>query len=300
VYGCGYPRPAFLAITDAPQDLAGPLPGDLAEQVSRALREDVGPGDVTARLIAANATAHATVLCRDAAMVCGTGWFDETFRQLDSAVQVHWRARDGTVVQPGTVLCELNGPARALLTGERTALNFLQLLSGTATLTARYVAAVAGTGCRILDTRKTLPGLRTAQKFAVRCGGGVNHRFGLYDRVLIKENHIAAAGSIQAAVASARRLSPALLVEVEAENLAEVAGALAARCDSILLDDFPPAALHEAVTLNRAAPQPAILEASGGVSLATIAAIAATGVDFISIGSLTKHVQAVDLSMRLS
>jgi nicotinate-nucleotide pyrophosphorylase (carboxylating) len=263
------------------------------------LSEDVGPGDVTARLIEAEATAHARVLCRDAAVICGTAWVDETFRQLEPRVQVHWQLRDGAAVVPGTVLCELEGPARALLTGERTALNFLQLLSGTATTTARYVAALTGTGCRVLDTRKTLPGLRTAQKYAVRCGGGQNHRLGLYDGVLIKENHIAAAGSIEAAVRSARRLSPGLPVEVETEDLADVAGALAARCDTIMLDDFPLALMREAVALNRAAPHPAKLEASGGVSLEQIAAIAATGVDFISIGGLTKHVQAVDLSMRL-
>jgi nicotinate-nucleotide pyrophosphorylase (carboxylating) len=267
--------------------------------VSRALREDLGSGDVTARLIDADARARAQVLCREAALVCGTGWFEETFRQLDPRVQVHWQLRDGTVVAPGTVLCTLEGPARALLSGERTALNFLQLLSGTATITARYVAAVAGTGCRVLDTRKTMPGLRTAQKFAVRCGGGQNHRLGLYDGVLIKENHIAAAGSIEAAVRSARLLSPGLPVEVEAENLAEVAAALATRCELILLDNFSLALMRDAVVLNRAAPHPAKLEASGGVRLEQIAAIAATGVDFISIGGLTKHVQAVDLSMRL-
>jgi len=299
VHGFGHARPAALTITATPPNLAGELPGDLSEQVSRALREDVGSGDVTARLIEADAAARARVLCRDGAVICGTAWFDETFRQLDPAVQVRWLRRDGDAVEPGTLLCELAGPARALLTGERTALNFLQLLSGTATLTARYVAAVSGTGCHILDTRKTLPGLRTAQKFAVRCGGGQNHRFGLYDRVLVKENHIAAAGSIEAAVGNARRLSPGLLVEVEAEDLAEVAQALAARCDIILVDNFPLANLREAVKLNRAAAHPAKVEASGGVTLDRVAAIAATGVDFISIGGLTKHVQAVDLSMRL-
>ena len=299
MYGFSHTRPALLTIAGTPQELAGPLPADLPEQVSRALREDVGSGDVTARLVDADAQARARVLCRDAAVVCGTGWFDETFRQLDPRVQVHWQRRDGAAVGPGTVLCELEGPARALLSGERTALNFLQLLSGTATTTARYVAAVAGTGCRVLDTRKTLPGLRTAQKYAVRCGGGQNHRLGLYDGVLIKENHIAAAGSIEAAVRNARRLSPGLPVEVETEDLGEVTAALAARCEVIMLDDFPLAALREAVKLNRTAPQAAKLEASGGVSLEQIAAIAATGVDFVSIGGLTKHVQAADLSMRL-
>ncbi len=275
------------------------LPDDLPEQVSRALREDIGAGDVTAKLIAADARARARVLCRDAAVICGIAWFDESFRQVDSAVRVRWQIADGERVAPDTVLCELEGPARALLTGERTALNFLQLLSATATATARYVHAVAGTACRILDTRKTLPGLRTAQKYAVLCGGGQNHRMGLYDMVLVKENHIAAAGSIAAAVAAARALSPGVPVEVETENLAEVAAALAARCDVIMLDDFSLADLERAVALNRAAPHPARLEASGSVSLERIGAIAATGVDFISVGGLTKHVQAVDLSMRL-
>jgi nicotinate-nucleotide pyrophosphorylase (carboxylating) len=279
--------------------LAFRLPDDLPEQVSRALREDIGPGDVTARLIAADSRARARVLCRQSALICGTAWFDETFRQLDTAVQVRWRTADGERVAADTILCELEGPARAILTGERTALNFLQLLSATASVTARYVAAVAGTACRILDTRKTLPGLRTAQKYAVLCGGGQNHRMGLYDMVLVKENHIAAAGSIGAAVAAARALAPGVPVEVETENLAEVAAALAAQCDVIMLDEFGLADLARAVALNRAAPRPAKLEASGAVTLERIGAIAATGVDFISVGGLTKHVQAVDLSMRL-
>jgi len=279
--------------------LGARLPDDLREQVSRALREDIGPGDVTAKLIAPDTRARARVLCRESAILCGTAWFDESFRQIDPTVQVRWNAADGERVAANATLCELEGPARAILTGERTALNFLQLLSGTATTTARYVQAVAGTACRILDTRKTLPGLRTAQKYAVLCGGGQNHRMGLYDMVLIKENHIAAAGSIAAAVAAARAAAPGLPVEVETENLDEVAAALAARCDIIMLDEFAPADLERAVALNRAAPHPARLEASGGVSLERVAAIAATGVDFISVGGLTKHVQAVDLSMRL-
>ena len=275
------------------------LPDDLPEQVSRALREDIGPGDVSAQLIDAGATARARVSTRESAVVCGTAWFDECYRQIDAAVQVRWLVGDGDRVAAGDQLCELAGPARALLTGERTALNFLQLLSATATVTARFVQAVADTACRILDTRKTLPGLRTAQKYAVRCGGGQNHRMGLYDLVLIKENHIAAAGSIAAAVRAARAQSPTLQVEVETENLAEVAAALEARSDVIMLDEFSLDDQRRAVALNRAAPHPARLEASGGVNLETIAAIAATGVDYISIGGLTKHVQAVDLSMRL-
>jgi len=279
--------------------LAGVLPDDLREQVSRALREDIGTGDVTAQLIDAASVARARVVCREPAVLCGTAWFDETFRQLDARVDVAWRAVDGDRIDRDSVLCELSGPARALLTGERTALNFLQLLSGTATATAGYVRAVAGTGCRILDTRKTIPGLRSAQKYAVRCGGGHNHRMGLYDQFLVKENHIAAAGSIAAAVRAARTLAPALLVEVETENLEEFAAALAASCDIILLDEFSLEDMRRAVELNRACARPASLEGSGGVNLARIAAVAATGVDCISLGSITKHVQAVDLSMRL-
>jgi nicotinate-nucleotide pyrophosphorylase (carboxylating) len=271
----------------------------LPEQVSRALREDVGTGDVSAQLIATTSLARAQVLCREAAVLCGTAWFEETFRQLDTRVQVRWHVADGARVAGNTVLCELEGPAQAILTGERTALNFLQLLSATATATARFAQALAGTDCRILDTRKTIPGLRSAQKYAVRCGGGQNHRMGLYDRVLIKENHIAAAGSIAAAVAAARALSPGLVVEVESENLGEVASALAAQSDVILLDEFSLEDMQRAVALNRAAPHPAKLEASGGVSFERLPAIAATGVDFISVGGLTKHVQAVDMSLRV-
>jgi nicotinate-nucleotide pyrophosphorylase (carboxylating) len=279
--------------------LALQLPADLPEQVSRALREDIGSGDVTAQLIATARSARARVLCREAAVICGTAWFDESFRQVDARVQVHWRVADGATVTAGTVLCELTGPARALLTAERTALNFLQLLSATATVTAQHVQAVAGTACRVLDTRKTIPGLRSAQKYAVRCGGGQNHRLGLYDRVLIKENHIAAAGSIAAAVSAARQQSPGVPVEVETENLDELAQALAAHCDVIMLDEFPLADMRRAVAMNLESARPAKLEASGGVSLAALAAVAATGVDYVSVGALTKHVQAIDLSMRL-
>ena len=191
-------------------------PSDLADQVARELREDLGPGDITAGLIPAHTRARAHVLCRQSAVLCGAAWFDETFRQLDPLVAVRWHFHDGAQIAADSILCELEGSARSLLTGERTALNFLQLLSGTASVTQRYVAAVAGTSCRILDTRKTIPGLRSAQKYAVRCGGGTNHRLGLYDMVLIKENHIAAAGSIAAAIAAARRDAPGVRVEVEA------------------------------------------------------------------------------------
>jgi nicotinate-nucleotide pyrophosphorylase (carboxylating) len=232
-------------------------------------------------------------------VLCGSAWFAETFRQLDSEVQVRWNLDDGAHIAPNTVLCELSGPARAILTGERTALNFLQLLSATATVTARFAKALAGTATRILDTRKTIPGLRSAQKYAVRCGGGENHRMGLYDRVLIKENHIAACGSIAAAVAAARASAPGILVEVETEDLAEVASALAAQCDIILIDEFSLEDMQRAVALNRAAARPAKIEASGSVSLERLADIAATGVDYISSGGLTKHVQAIDMSLRI-
>lgn len=275
------------------------LPPDLSTQVAAALREDLGAGDVTAALVPSGQTAIATVISREAAVLCGTAWFDETFRQLDPAIAVHWGARDGEQVAAGAVLCELLGPARPLLSGERTALNFLQLLSGTATATQRFVAAVAGTGCRILDTRKTLPGLRSAQKYATRCGGARNHRMGLYDQVLIKENHILAAGSIALAVHAARARSPGIPVEVEVENLEELEQALAARPDIVMLDEFTLPDLRAAVARNRALGAPVGLEASGSVTLDTVREIAATGVDYISVGGITKHVRAVDLSMRL-
>ncbi|HEY1726646.1 MAG TPA: carboxylating nicotinate-nucleotide diphosphorylase [Steroidobacteraceae bacterium] len=266
--------------------------------MSRALREDVGGGDVTAALIPAAQTAHAQVLCREPAIICGAPWFDETFRQLDGAIRVDWRVAEGARADSGSVLCELYGPARAILTGERTALNFLQLLSATATVTQSFVTAVRGTHCHILDTRKTIPGLRTAQKYAVRCGGGDNHRLGLYDQVLIKENHIAAAGSIAAAVAAARRQAPKLRVEVEVENLPQLGQALDAQADLILLDNFDLEGTRLAVQLNRSHAHPARLESSGGVSREAIAALAATGVDYISVGALTKNIDAIDLSMR--
>jgi nicotinate-nucleotide pyrophosphorylase (carboxylating) len=274
------------------------LPADLPEQVSRALREDIGSGDVTAALVPAAQTLRARVISREAAVVAGCPWFHETFNQLDPAVQLQWQVKDGMYAAAGTALCELSGPARSILTGERTALNFLQLLSGTATITAQYVAAVSGTACRILDTRKTLPGLRTAQKYAVLCGGGSNHRIGLFDQVLLKENHIAVAGSIAAAVANARSLSPGLKVEVETENLAEFDQALDAAADIIMLDEFCLADMRSAVARNRSRTKPAKLEVSGGVTLDSIRSIAETGVDFISVGALTKHARAIDLSMR--
>lgn len=271
------------------------LPTDLHETVTRALAEDIGTGDVTAGLIPVDKQASATVICREAAIVCGTAWFDDVFRQLDPAVQITWQHHDGDAVTPNTLLCTLQGSARSILSGERAALNFLQTLSATATATRRYVDLIAHTTCQILDTRKTLPGLRTAQKYAVLCGGGTNHRIGLYDRVLIKENHIMAAGSITAAIQQARHLHPGILVEVETENLQELAEATAAQADIVMLDEYSLADMREAVRLI-AGKIP--LEASGGVSPETLVAIAETGVDFVSIGGITKHVRAVDLSMR--
>jgi nicotinate-nucleotide pyrophosphorylase (carboxylating) len=263
--------------------------------VALALAEDVGGGDLTAALIPEDARAEATVISRERAVLCGAAWFDAVFRQLDPRIHIEWGAADGDRVEPNQWLCTLRGPARAMLTGERTALNFLQALSGTATLARRYADLVAGTGATILDTRKTLPGLRLAQKYAVRCGGCQNHRIGLFDAVLIKENHIMAAGSIRNAIATARRLHPGVTVEVEVENLAELEEALAARPDIVMLDNFDLATMTEAVRLTAKRVK---LEASGNVNFDTVRAIAETGVDYISIGGLTKDVRAVDLSMR--
>ena len=274
-------------------------PADLPAQVSAALREDVGAGDLTARLVPENQQVSGQVLTREQAVICGGPWVSETFRQLDPRVRLEWNIAEGERVAPATLLLRIQGPARPVLTGERTALNFLQLLSGTATVTRGYVQAVAGTGCTVLDTRKTLPGLRTAQKYAVRCGGGRNHRMGLHDQVLIKENHIIAAGSIAAAIANARRTAPGATVEVEVESLTELEQALAAAPDIIMLDDFTLEDMRAAVQVNRAHSRPARLEASGSVSLERVREIAETGVDYVSVGALTKHVRAVDLSMRL-
>ncbi len=275
------------------------LSASVAGDVARALAEDIGSGDVTANLVPPDQWAEGQVTCREAAVLCGRAWFDAVFHQLEPRVAVSWRHRDGDWVPAGATLCDIAGPARAILSGERCALNFLQTLSGTATAARRYADAVKHTACRILDTRKTLPGLRLAQKYAVRCGGADNHRLGLYDMVLIKENHIVAASSIEAAIASARRSAPGTKVEVEVESVAEFIRALAAQPDIIMLDELSDADMRECVRLNAAAANPAKLEASGSVSLDRVAAIAATGVDFISVGSITKHLHAVDLSMRL-
>ncbi len=271
------------------------LPNDVPTTVATALAEDMGTGDVTADLIPSDKQVTAVVVCREEAILCGTAWFTEVFRQLASTVQIEWHYQDGQSVAANSRLCILVGNARAILSGERTALNFLQTLSATATATRRYVDLIAHTSCRVLDTRKTLPGLRNAQKYAVQCGGGTNHRIGLYDRVLIKENHIMSAGSITAAITQARQLHPHLLVEVETENLQELQEALKANADIIMLDDYDLATMREAVRLT-AGRIP--LEASGGVNKDTIKAIAETGVDFISVGEITKHIRAIDLSMR--
>lgn len=281
-----------------PATTAPSLPADLAEQVRAALAEDVGSGDLTAALVPARQVAHAVLLTRDDAVLCGRAWLEEVFRQLDPGISVTWHAAEGASIAAGCTLCDLRGPARPLLTGERTALNFLQTFSAVATATRRYVDAVAGTGARILDTRKTIPGLRLAQKYAVRIGGGENHRIGLHDAILVKENHIVAAGSISAAVREARRLSPQVLLEVEVETLEQAGEAFAAGVDRLLLDNFPPGRLSAAVRLRDAQAPQTRLEASGGVSLENIRSIAVTGVDYISVGDLTKNIRAVDLSMR--
>jgi nicotinate-nucleotide pyrophosphorylase (carboxylating) len=271
----------------------------IRKNVADALAEDLGSGDLTASLLPATATASATIVTRDAMTLAGRPWLDEVYRQLDPAVEIGWAAADGDRLAAGAMLCRLRGAARALLSGERTALNFLQLLSGTATATAGYVAAVAGTRATILDTRKTVPGLRAAQKYAVRCGGGANHRMGLFDAILIKENHILSAGGIEAALRAARGLHPGAPLEIEVESMGQLREALAAGANRLLLDNFALADLERAVRINKAEGNPpAELEASGGVTLAAIGEIAATGVDFISVGALTKHVAATDLSMR--
>ncbi len=279
---------------------------DVSRAVRAALLEDLGDAlttldqpdasaDITAQLIPADRMATARVITREAGVFCGQPWVDEVFVQLGGDVKVEWKVQDGEVLSPNQELFRLHGPARLLLTGERNALNFVQTLSGVATLTARYVAALEGTDCRLLDTRKTIPGLRTAQKYAVTCGGGKNHRIGLYDAYLIKENHILACGGIAEAINEARHLNPGKPVEVEVETLAELEQALAAKADIVMLDNFDVTMMREAVAINQGR---AKLEVSGNVTLDTLAEFAATGVDFISVGALTKHVRALDLSMR--
>ncbi|SFA64090.1 carboxylating nicotinate-nucleotide diphosphorylase [Metapseudomonas otitidis] len=273
------------------------LSAEIEANVRRALTEDIGSGDITAQLIPEERLAHATVITREAAVIAGTAWVDAVFRQLDPRVAVHWQVADGDRAQPNQPLFHLEGPARALLSGERSALNFLQCLSGVATRVAHYVDLVKGTSVKLLDTRKTLPGLRLAQKYAVTCGGGHNHRIGLYDAFLIKENHIAACGGITQAINAAHRIAPGKPVEVEVENLDELQQALDAGADIIMLDELSLDDMRTAVTLTAGR---AKLEASGGINDTTLRTIAETGVDYISIGTLTKDVRAVDLSMRLS
>ena len=279
---------------------------DVSRAVRAALLEDLGDAltaldqpdasaDITAQLIPADRISTARVITREAGVFCGQPWVDEVFAQLGGEVKVEWLVQDGERLSPNQELFRLHGPARVLLTGERNALNFVQTLSGVATLTARYVAELAGTDCRLLDTRKTLPGLRTAQKYAVTCGGGKNHRIGLHDAYLIKENHILACGGIREAITEARHLNPGKPVEVEVESLPELEQALAARADIVMLDNFDVPMMREAVRINQGR---AKLEVSGNVTLETLAEYAATGVDFISVGALTKHVRALDLSMR--
>jgi nicotinate-nucleotide pyrophosphorylase (carboxylating) len=276
------------------------LPSNLAQQVATALAEDIGSGDITAELVPAAQRVTGKVITREDATLCGRPWVVEVFRQLDPSVQLKWHADDGDRVTANQTLFEIAGLARPVLTGERSALNFLQLLSATATATRGYVDAIEGTSAAILDTRKTVPGLRTAQKYAVLCGGGQNYRLGLFDQVLIKENHIAAAGSLTAAIEAARRAAGSRKVDVEVETPQEFAEALRAAPDIIMLDEFSLDDMRAAVALNNEKGHRVTLEASGRVTLETVRKIAETGIDYISIGGITKHIRAVDLSMRLA
>ena len=277
-------------------ELTDQLRADIERTVRWALEEDIGSGDITAELIPADKTASATIITREAAIVCGRPWVDEVFHQLDSDIKLEWRVDDGHQIQPNQLLVTLHGNARALLTGERTALNFLQTLSGTATTAHEYAQLVKGTTIKILDTRKTIPGLRTAQKYAVRCGGCHNHRIGLYDAFLIKENHIAACGGIASAVNKARELHPGKPVEVEVESFDELQQALNAKADIIMLDNF---SIYDAKEAVRLVNQSAKVEISGNISANMIDTLIGVRPDFVSSGALTKHVRAVDLSMRV-
>lgn len=267
----------------------------ISSQVKLALEEDIGQHDITADLIQPTTIASAIIISREAATLCGQAWLNEVFKQIDPNIKVIWHFNDGDILSSDNILCELSGPARSLLMGERTAMNYIQTLSATATISQYYAKKVEGFNVQILDTRKTIPGLRLAQKYAVRCGGCYNHRIGLYDGILIKENHINASGSINAAITLARSLHPAILIEVEVENLQEFSEALMGQADIIMLDNFDAKALKQAVSLNQGQ---AILEASGNVNLNSIRTIAETGVDRISVGALTKDIKAIDLSMR--
>jgi nicotinate-nucleotide pyrophosphorylase (carboxylating) len=272
------------------------LSEDITKTVSLALDEDIRTGDITAQLIPEHEQAEARIITREESIFCGTAWVEEIFKQLDPSVEIHWNIRDGEIAIEDSVLFTLRGNARSLLTGERSALNFVQTLSGTATASHRYAKMVAHTNVKLLDTRKTIPGLRTAQKYAVACGGCHNHRIGLYDAFLIKENHIAPSGGIANAIARAHQIAPGKPVEVEVENFTELEEALAAKADIIMLDNFSIGDMKKAVAINA---QRAKLEASGNINESTLVPTAETGVDFISIGALTKHCRAVDLSMRI-
>lgn len=267
----------------------------IASDVTRALIEDVGNGDVTAALLPSSVIAEAEIISREPMLVCGQPWVNEVFKQIDSEVGIEWKVREGEFLEAPASLCTIHGSASSILTAERTALNFLQTLSATATQTRRFVNQLAGKATRLLDTRKTIPGLRRAQKYAVQCGGGLNHRMGLYDAFLIKENHIKACGSVARAISLARETHQHLLVEIEVENLAELREAFDAHPDRILLDNFSIEMLTQAVKMNQ--PKYCELEASGGIRLDNIAAIAESGVDFISVGTITKSVKAIDLSL---
>jgi len=277
-------------------NISAPIQKDIQRQVETALAEDIGDGDVTAALIPGGSIATARVISRELAVLSGSDWVSEVFQQLDPRVKIKWQATDGETISPDQTIFTLTGPARSLLTGERTALNFLQLLSGTATRCRSYADSVASTGVKLLDTRKTIPGLRTAQKYAVTCGGCYNHRMGLYDAFLIKENHIAACGSIEKAIQAARRSSPEKAVEIEVESLEELEQALSAQSDIIMLDNFKLETLYQAVEMTNGQ---AKLEASGNITSVTLHPIAETGVDYISIGALTKDCKAIDLSMKM-
>jgi nicotinate-nucleotide pyrophosphorylase (carboxylating) len=277
--------------------LLADTPADIPDCVARALQEDIGSGDITAMLIPEQQQAKGEVLCRQHAVICGTAWVDEVFKQLDPKTTIHWFVQDGEQVTPDQLLFTLSGNARILLTGERTALNFLQLLSGTATLARQYAALTAGSEVKILDTRKTIPGLRLAQKYAVGVGGCDNHRIGLYDAFLIKENHISACGGIALAVAKAREIAPEKLVEVEVENSDELNQALDARADVVMLDNFSPSDIENLKHLNFGETK---IEVSGNITNETVQQYISSAVNYISSGSLTKHVQAVDLSMRFT
>ncbi|TXI24327.1 MAG: carboxylating nicotinate-nucleotide diphosphorylase [Nitrosomonas sp.] len=272
---------------------------EIRKNVAIALAEDVGSGDLTAQLISNDANIAAQVISREAAILCGIAWFEACFNQLSSDIAIHWFVKEGDVLQPNQTLCKIEGNARTILTAERSALNFLQFLSAVATQTHRYVKAVSGTHALIVDTRKTIPGLRYAEKYAVRCGGGANHRIGLYDGILIKENHIIASGSIAQTLHKARTIAPTeIMIEIEVETLDELRQALHAGATMILLDNLELEMLRNAVILNQQYTQPAILEASGNITLTNVRSIAETGIDRISIGSLTKNIKAIDLSMR--